>query len=298
MLVEAMNTSPATRSTVGRLRGWVGFTEGPLGDFEAAAARVVARLVGERVILQDDGSQDGMADIRIDYANQSPGFVEVWTDVDPRYAATYSRLLGRGRGLPFELPMATVRRNWFVTVASTSDLRILEAELEGLLADLEAQGVTFEIVADRRALTSQSDENVRRLLELGVVRLSCGLPSPGGGLARLYLEGAEGPAVVAWAPVVDWIEETLASERLLDVRTKLMRTGAPERHVFLGVTFTSPGEVYFALSLQEPTLPDVALEVPHEITHVWLMSAPPLGRCLAWFPDRGWLDVRRHWVTD
>lgn len=194
--------------------------------------------------------------------------------------------------------MATVRRDWFVTVAGTSDLRILEGELEGLLADLEAHGVTFESVADRRALTHQQDENVRRLLELGVVTLSCGLPSSGDGSVRLYPERVEGPAAVAWAPVVNWIGETLASVRLLDVRTKLMKTGAPERHVFLGITFTSPGEVYFALSLQEPTLPDEPPKLSDEITHVWLMNAPPLGRCLAWFPDRGWLDVRQHWVTD
>lgn len=48
---------PAQR--VGRLR------RGPLGDFESAAARVVARFTAERVILQDDGSQNGMADIRL-----------------------------------------------------------------------------------------------------------------------------------------------------------------------------------------------------------------------------------------
>lgn len=277
---------------VGRLH------RGPLGDFESAAARVVARLTGERVILQDDGSQIGMADIRIDYADHRPGFVEVWADVNPRYAATYSRLMSRGQSLPLELPMASVRRDWFVTVGSTSNLRVLEAELEGLLAGLEARGVTFETVADRRALSSQSDEDLRRLLQLGVVMLSCGAPSSEDGLARLYPEGVEGPGVVACAPVVSWVEETLASERLLDVRTKLMKTGAPERHVFLGVTFTSPGEVYFALSLREPTLPDGPPKLPGEITHVWLMNAPPLGRCLAWFPDRGWLDVRRHWVTD
>ena len=36
------------------------------GDFEAQAGRVVARLTGERVLLQDDGSEDTMVDLRID----------------------------------------------------------------------------------------------------------------------------------------------------------------------------------------------------------------------------------------
>ena len=61
---------------------------GPGGDFECSAARVVARLTGERVVLQDDGSRAGMADIRIEYADRSPGYVEVWTDIEPGYAAT------------------------------------------------------------------------------------------------------------------------------------------------------------------------------------------------------------------
>ena len=50
---------------------------GPVGDFEVAAGRVVARLTGEPVYLQDDGSRDAMVDIRIDYRDRAAGYVEV-----------------------------------------------------------------------------------------------------------------------------------------------------------------------------------------------------------------------------
>lgn len=98
--------------------------------------------------------------------------------------------------------------------------------------------------------------------------------------------------------MLNWITQTLASPRLTDVRAKLARTNAYERHAFVGVTFTSPGEVFFALSVNEQTLPSEPPALPREITHLWLMNAPSLDRCLAWFPDRGWFDTMHHWATD
>jgi hypothetical protein len=71
--------------------------EKAVGDFEYASARVVARLTGEPVTLQDDGSQDSMPDIRIDYSNRPPAFMEVWTDIDENYAATWALLDLRNR---------------------------------------------------------------------------------------------------------------------------------------------------------------------------------------------------------
>jgi len=41
------------------------------------AARVVARLTGETVTLQDDNSVDGMPDLRIDYGDGRVAYGEV-----------------------------------------------------------------------------------------------------------------------------------------------------------------------------------------------------------------------------
>lgn len=65
----------------------------------------------------------------------------------------------------------------------------------------------------------------------------------------------------------------------------------------LGVSYSSPGEVFFALAIDERTLPSEAPALPAEITHLWLMN-PSGDRCIAWFPDRGWFDVARNWATD
>jgi hypothetical protein len=269
----------------------------PVGDFEAAAARVVARLTGERVILQDDGSRDGMVDIRVEYTDRAPTYVEVWTDIEAGYAATWSRLMSRGQ-LPQELQVSALRRDWFVTVSGASNLRRLETMLEGLLARLEAVGLTFELVAPLDSLTSSSDATVAQLLSLGVVMLSSRRTSAEHGIVRLYPDGIVGPTGTRWEPVLDWIAQTLASPRLADVRLKLAKTDAYERHAFLGITFTSPGEVYFALTLDKQLLPSEPPTLPGEITHLWLMNARAPDRCLAWFPDRGWFDTMRHWATD
>src|SRR5690242_7178583 len=67
---------------------------GHLGDFELAAARVVARSTGQRVILQDDNSSPSMVDLRIESdsepRNDIVGYVEVVTDIDPPYSELVS----------------------------------------------------------------------------------------------------------------------------------------------------------------------------------------------------------------
>jgi hypothetical protein len=92
-----------------------------------------------------------------------------------------------------------------------------------------------------------------------------------------------------------WVETTLASDELADVRAKLAATGCNERHVFVGLTYGSPGEVFFALDQAELSLPTEIPLLPKEVTHVWMMRSPPTGRCIALFPGEEWIDVMEHW---
>lgn len=95
-----------------------------------------------------------------------------------------------------------------------------------------------------------------------------------------------------------WIETFLMSGPAADNRGKLKATHAPERHIFVGASFTSPGDAFFALDKRgRPGFPPTDPVLPPEITHVWIWAIMPFARCLAWFPDRGWLDVMNHWAT-
>lgn len=271
---------------------------GPVGDLELKAGRVVARLTGQRVYLQDDGSSNGMVDMRIEYPDRAPAYVEVTTDIEDGYAAMWSELM-RGRQIPQVVPMGGLDRQWSVTLSGANhpQRRKFESELRGLLTNLEANGLTFQRAASVEGLKACTDSSVKRLLELGVVQLSSAPVAAGQGVAHLYPGGITGPRDPSWQAFLDWISKALASPKLEDVRQKLMKTGAVERHLFLGTTFTSPGEVYFALTFSEQGLPPVAPVLPPEITHLWLWNVSGGDRCLVWFPERGWLDVARNWAT-
>jgi hypothetical protein len=100
------------------------------------------------------------------------------------------------------------------------------------------------------------------------------------------------------ARVLDWIKDFLASSRAADVRAKVAATGAAERHALVGASFTTPGDAYFALGYEHRReLPPADPCLPREITHLWVWATPGMNGCLAWFPERGWLDVMDHWAT-
>lgn len=270
---------------------------GPVGDLEQKAGRVIARRTGQRVYLQDDGSSEGMVDIRIEYPDKDPGYVEVTADIEGGYAAMWSGLMKSGQ-IPEVLPMASLHLDWSVTLSGAAKRNALIAELEDLLFSLETVGLTFEVVAPLDTLKATRDASVNRLLSLGVVELASGPAESGRGRARLYPMGIIGPSERSWQSFLEWVSDTLASPKLADVRKKLMKTGSAERHVFLGITFTSLPEVYFGLTIGENGLPSAAPRLPAEITHVWLWNIEGGDRCITWFPDQGWADVMKHWATD
>lgn len=253
--------------------------EGPVGDFEGMAARVVARFTGERVVIQDDGSKPATPDIRIEYADKPVAYVEAVVDIDRSYAAAEAEV----RKSAFPLP---ANRCWWVRVSAKSrPVKELREELPAILGSSDG---------------SLGPQESQRLARLGVTVTGGGMPRPGeSGVIHLLPEGICGPARLTWQPFLDWIHAFLASDRTADVRSKLAATAAAERHAFIAASFTSPGPVYFALRHEgRPELPDRDPSLPPEITHLWVWSVPGIERCIAWFPGTGWLDPVNHWATD
>jgi hypothetical protein len=158
--------------------------QGPTGDFEGMAARVVARLTGERVVIQDDGSQPAMPDIRIDYVDQPPACVEAVVDIDPAYAAMDAEVWKPPRPIPAD-------RVWHVRVSGRSNLKKLRRDLPAILGDLH----------DLRG------PHVDRLARMGVSITGPSEPTPAqpGGI-YLLPEGVSGSAIAAWP--VFWIGST------------------------------------------------------------------------------------------
>jgi hypothetical protein len=262
------------------------------GDFELMAARVVARLTGERVVIQDDNSVQGMADVRIEYGCRPTAFVEIVSDVDPEYAQL-NQLVFRDQ----ELVASSLSRVWYVTVSKSAKLKSLKPALEPFLRRLEDAGVFLEIVQPDGSLAHSSEEKLRQLDSLGVVQLVSRLPQPGEEpKILLYPQGVGGPAEQDWLALLTWLAEFLSAPGRADVRRKLAQTEAVERHAFVGLPLGKEWSAFHSLHDEYGGLPDRPPVLPHEITHVWVW-AQPLGRCIAWFPDRGWFDPREHWAT-
>ena len=251
--------------------------QGPVGDFEFMAARVIARLTGERVVIQDDGSKPAMPDIRVNYVNKPPSYAEVVVDIEPSYAAMAAQIWK-----PFN-PLPAVM-TWKVHVTGRANLKQLQRRLPEILGDLQ------------RPLELQAEQE---LASMGVTVLGPWPPGPNrpSGI-HLAPTGISGSAVLMWDPLMEWIKTFLESDRAADVRKKLAATAATERHAFIGASFTSPGDAYFALRREgRPELPTSDPILPPEITHLWVWAIQGHPRCLAWFPDKGWLDVMDHWAT-
>lgn len=262
----------------------------PIGDFEYRAARIVARLTGERVVLQDDNSRPGMADIRIDYTDREPAFVEVVVDVNPRYASLYDAIARD----EWTISAPSLSRRWWATFNPNADLRQLKRQLPKQLAVLEADNVPLGAFLHPWEQHEISDDRLPR----GVSGLISAEPNHGeSGSILLRPMGAHGPTHLDWHGFNTWISDYLTSDLRSDVRNKLSSTGAAERHAFIGTTLTTPWPAINPLHDRYMDLPPERPDLPREITHLWVATADGPGRCLCWFPHRGWLDPRTHWAT-
>jgi hypothetical protein len=264
-----------------------------LGDFEGAAARVVARLTGNYVEIYDDGSSRSMPDLKIVDRSGKTAFGEVTQDVDSAYAALGNEVLKRR----YEVAAPTLRRIWWVTLTPDARVNDLVRALPRALNALDADGDVFEHVELRQRLQTHPNPTVRSLAESGVERLASRSAARGEeGLIRLGVVGTGGAVGQDWPGFQSYLAEFLKAQKLQDVRTKLGRTGADERHAFVGLSFTTPWPVYHTLSDEYTSLPPGPPNLPQEITHLWVW-AYPLGRCVVWSPNQGWIDPRSHWTA-
>ena len=138
---------------------------------------------------------------------------------------------------------------------------------------------------------------MRELVALGVVSVGSRPTQPDEqGLVRLLPEGTIGPAEFSWEPFFEWLHRTLSSPQAGRKVEKLVATGSNERHLMLGLPRSGPSDVYFAL-IEEVGVPSSPPALPDGITHLWVFGAQNFRRVLAWFPEKGWFDVRDHWAT-
>lgn len=84
-----------------------------------------------------------------------------------------------------------------------------------------------------------------------------------------------------------WLPAFLAGDKRSDLRRKLGRTAAQERHavvILAGFDFA----VTDVLMRDDAPLPVEAPDLPAEVTHVWALSPWSSGRGMRWPTETGW----------
>jgi hypothetical protein len=259
-----------------------------VGEHEETARRIVEAVMRVPVVQHDHNVGRSIPDLRINYPDRPPAFVEVVADESENWRGLHEAL-NRGNKV---LAVPGLRHNWWIWPHADARVKELEARLPELLRQLDEAGETFgqwvDTSLDARIQSSPFYESIRKLR---LHRLIAGPEADGAAIVRFVPPGAEGPSEVDFTRVGAWCGEFLSAPRRADVRRKLVETGASERHAFVVVTISSEWSVWHALSEDSyPHLPPNPPQLPEEITHVWLMG-DFRSRCIAWLPDKGgWID--------
>lgn len=266
---------------------------GPYGDFEGRAARVIARATGLMTTIQDDNRSPRTPDVKIENADSIVGIGEIVTTTDGA-RADQLRAFAAGK---LQFDTEDLRTTWWVTVTPRAKREDLRTTLIRALARLEERG--DHVLVNRGVVQPPSFPETLELESMGLTELHCD-PTPRDGPGRIYglPEGIGGPVAMDWDGCAAWLQEFLGSDLCLRKSEKVRRANAPQGHLYVGVTGNVPWSVQQALDdrVIEVPLPPPAL--PAGLSHLWLDNAEFPSRVIAWWPDRGWFDVRTRWATE
>jgi hypothetical protein len=236
----------------------------------------------------DDGSASGMHDLDIVHPAGPSGAVEVTSAADGESMAAWKQLNPRGE----RWIEPTIKGGWIVTVLPSARTKRIKKELPELLRVLEGMGLDLpdeddDYLGRRRSTVSRYAE------DLGVVRAhQSGTAFPGSIYIDLRrpIDRTGGWVADTGDALAEWIGSFLVHEDRRGDRDKLLRSGAPERHLFL--LFPTLADAPFAvtdlLMRDNGPLPSIEPSLPDEVTHVWTIGGWSSGSGMRWAPDSGW----------
>jgi hypothetical protein len=222
------------------------------------------------VAQHDDGSRPGMHDLDVFSGGGRRAAVEVTAAVDPGSTELWNIVYRDGRWEEAELV-----GGWRVTVKPNA--RQLKRDLPPFLRALERAGIgsfratetTTNVSPPGVVEATQSDTNFP-----GSVYIDLDLP----------LDQVAGFMADTGDAVASWLGDFLHDDSRADLRQKLARSGAAERHAFVivsglsGVSFAVTG----LLIANDAPLPLVAAHLPPEVTDVWVASTWASGVGFRW----------------
>lgn len=251
---------------------------------EEWARAMIRQALAVPVEQHDDGSQAGMYDLDILHNDQLPAAVEITAAADAAAIELWNLMNGdHGRW-----QVSGLRGGWMVTLDPKARANRLRRELPGLLIQLEHLEVRE--IRPRRRRTGPLDGLAR---ELGITDASqSDTRYPGSIYITLQLPAERSGGFLADTgnALAAWVGDFLRDPDQRDVREKLVRSGASERHAFVllpGFT-AAPFSVSYLLMREGAPLPVERPQLPPEVTHVWAVSTWSTGVGFRWCPDGGW----------
>jgi hypothetical protein len=265
---------------------------------EEFARQCLQNALGVPVCRHDDGSEQGMYDLAINYPRRPVVPVAVSSHLDDRAMrtrATLSRKLQKG-----VWPAPSLTRAWGLHTKASPPLKELHAKVEQCLGVLEEAGITsFDLSShQKRQIThARAGDEIARLLKaegtllnLGVHRANSYESGSAGPVIRLHLERGQWAWNGSADAVVTWIGDFMADPAREDNLRQLSAAASGEAHLAVYADMSIDGNVWRALSDWASTgvVPTIAPTLVPPVTHLWLFSDPPGTTGLAWDPHRGW----------
>jgi hypothetical protein len=235
--------------------------------FEEGARRILQRELQTHVVLNDDGRSDALYDLRVGDPQTPSIAVECTAALDPVRTETWN--VGPARG-PLSLNLS---RDWHVVLKPNARVRRIRHNLERILQECERAGIDTFTPVDFH-LKRAHPPLFQELDSLKIESVSA-FREPGTGSVFLGMTGTGGAVDPTGSAVPAWVGDFLRESRNSDVLLKLAKSGASERHVFIGVSFCGvPWSVESYLGTRTDILPITSPHLPDPITAVWIMYGP------------------------
>jgi hypothetical protein len=249
---------------------------------QIARCCIAAALDGVEVVHHDDQSDAGMYDLEIRRGDNRVAAVEVTQVLDSDPSVAWNMLNSSGRWIEPGLA-----GGWSIRLNPDVRVKPLKAELPELLRELEEAGLRS---LGPRSLAPQHLRH--RAEELGIIHaFQSGTDYPGSiyPMPEQTFDKTTGYAASTGDALADWVGDWLRDPVRSDNLTKLGRSGAAERHIFivLPAMADTPFRVTELFVRSDAPLPTIAPDLPPEITHVWVAGVwghPGMW----WSPDAGW----------
>jgi hypothetical protein len=183
--------------------------------FEECARRILQRELGRRVVLNDDGRENGLVDLCVGDVQSPLIAIECTAALDPVRTETWN--LGPGRGkLKFDL-----NQDWYVVIKPQTRVTELRRRLGGLLRNCETAGIE-RFAQEDFVLMRQHSSIAEALASLEVDSIHA-FREAGSGFVYLTMTGLGGAVDSTGSAVPNWIGDFLRHPKNADVLLKLRR---------------------------------------------------------------------------